>query len=58
MSNTPATMNTPSRSPSAPPLLSVAGISVRFAGVKALTDISFHVLPGELFAVIRAKWCG
>ena len=58
MSNTPATMNTPSRSPSAPPLLSVAGISVRFAGVKALTDISFHVLPGELFAVIGPNGAG
>lgn len=58
MSNTSANMNTPSRSPSAPPLLSVADISVRFAGVKALTDISFHVLPGELFAVIGPNGAG
>ena len=32
------------------PLLSVNNISVRFAGVKALSDVSFQVQPGELFA--------
>jgi branched-chain amino acid transport system ATP-binding protein len=41
-----------------PPLLSVEGISVRFAGVKALTDISFHVQSGELFAVIGPNGAG
>jgi branched-chain amino acid transport system ATP-binding protein len=41
-----------------PPLLTVEGISVRFAGVKALTDISFHVKPGELFAVIGPNGAG
>lgn len=41
-----------------PPLLSVENISVRFAGVKALTDITFHVQSGELFAVIGPNGAG
>jgi branched-chain amino acid transport system ATP-binding protein len=40
------------------PLLSVEDISVRFAGIKALTDVSFQVLPGELFAVIGPNGAG
>ena len=38
--------------------LSVEGISVRFAGVKALTDVSFQVRTGELFALIGPNGAG
>lgn len=44
--------------PVAEPLLFVEGISVQFAGVKALTDISFQVEPGTLFAVIGPNGAG
>lgn len=40
------------------PLLIVENISVRFAGVKALTDVSFAVQTGELFAVIGPNGAG
>jgi branched-chain amino acid transport system ATP-binding protein len=48
----------PPGSTSAPALLSVEHISVQFAGVKALSDVSFDVLPGELFAVIGPNGAG
>ncbi|HET9922427.1 MAG TPA: ABC transporter ATP-binding protein [Ktedonobacteraceae bacterium] len=39
-------------------LLSAEHISVRFAGVKALADVSFQVQSGELFAVIGPNGAG
>jgi branched-chain amino acid transport system ATP-binding protein len=41
-----------------PVLLSVEHISVQFAGVKALSDVSFDVHKGELFAVIGPNGAG
>ena len=40
------------------PLLKVEEISVRFAGVRALSDVSFQVQPDELFAIIGPNGAG
>ena len=45
----------PSRPPS---LLQVADLTLRFGGVTALADMSFHVLPDELFAIIGPNGAG
>lgn len=58
MSSLPTRMNAADELPTTPPLLSVEGVSVRFAGVKALTEVSFQVMPGELFAVIGPNGAG
>jgi len=39
-------------------LLSVENISLRFGGLKALTDVSFHVDKGELFSIIGPNGAG
>ena len=60
MSDAPANanVNTADQTTIVRPLLTVQGISVSFAGVKALTDISFQVQSGELFAVIGPNGAG
>jgi len=42
----------------ADPLLDVHELTLRFGGVTALSDVDFHVLPGELFAVIGPNGAG
>lgn len=59
MSDVSAQVSTSDRfSVAGTPLLSVENISLRFAGVKALTDVSFQVQSGELFAVIGPNGAG
>src|SRR3954470_12680275 len=38
--------------------LEVRGVSLRFGGVRALTDVSFGVNDGELYSIIGANGAG
>ena len=38
--------------------LEVRGVSLRFGGVRALTDVSFGVKDGELFSIIGPNGAG
>jgi branched-chain amino acid transport system ATP-binding protein len=40
------------------PLLEVRDLTLRFGGVTALSEVSFDVMPGELFAVIGPNGAG
>ena len=39
-------------------ILDVEGITLRFGGVTAISDVSFHVEPGELFSIIGPNGAG
>jgi len=40
------------------PVLEIDRISLRFGGIKALTDVRFEVRPGELFSIIGPNGAG
>jgi len=40
------------------PLIDVQGITLRFGGVTAINDVSFNVMPEELFAIIGPNGAG
>jgi branched-chain amino acid transport system ATP-binding protein len=40
------------------PLLEMRSVTLRFGGIAALTDVSFDVRPGELFAIIGPNGAG
>ena len=40
------------------PLLHVEGVTLRFGGVSALSDVTFDVFPNELFAIIGPNGAG
>ena len=40
------------------PLLSIKSITKRFAATPIVTDVSFAVYPGEIFALLGASGCG
>jgi branched-chain amino acid transport system ATP-binding protein len=40
------------------PLLSFSNVTLRFEGVTAIDDVSFDVMPGELFAIIGPNGAG
>src|SRR5271155_1349528 len=43
---------------SAPTLLRTAGLTKRFGGTQALTDVDFDVLPGEIHALLGENGAG
>src|SRR4029453_1505325 len=44
--------------PSPPPVLSLRNVSVTFGGVRALQDVSFEVLPGEVQCIAGENGSG
>ena len=39
-------------------IMEVDGITLRFGGVTAINDVSFHVSEGELFSIIGPNGAG
>jgi branched-chain amino acid transport system ATP-binding protein len=58
MNDMPSRPNPQDQHQAAPPLLTISDLSVRFAGIKALTAVSFQVQQGELFAIIGPNGAG
>lgn len=48
----------PESEPQAGPLMRIAGITKRFGGLVALSDVSFDVAPGEIIGLIGPNGAG
>jgi ABC-type branched-subunit amino acid transport system ATPase component/branched-subunit amino acid ABC-type transport system permease component len=49
---------TPAAPPATPPVLRLAGVTKRYGGVAALTDVDITVAPGEILGIIGANGAG
>jgi branched-chain amino acid transport system ATP-binding protein len=58
MSGAPAASQQGHALPADAPIFEARGVSLRFGGVRALTEVGFSIRPGELFSIIGPNGAG